>query len=286
MKKLFREYKSMLKPLPIEGIPDLFIFRPIAFIIVKIASRFPVTPNQISLAALVTGISSGVCFALGTPKSWLWGGILYGSTAVLDCSDGMLARYKKNGTPIGRIIDGTIDYINGLAIYLGLAIGLTKIGIMSPANAWLLVALAGLSMAVHSILVDHYRGQFFIHALGVRQSLQDEIALFTEELKQTQRMSLGWIFTKIYISYNRIQEKFSLYHTSHDPEKYYRINAIMLKLWQFIELSMHICVLIVSAVLFRPRVFLIYTIVIANLWIVVLFPIQIFVNKHTSIPKK
>ena len=45
---------------------------------------------------------------------------------VLDCSDGQLARIKKNGTSVGRLLDGIADYIAAIAIYAGIAIGYTN----------------------------------------------------------------------------------------------------------------------------------------------------------------
>ncbi len=284
MKKLFREYLSMLKPLPIEGIPDLFLFRPIAFVLVKALSRFPVTPNQVSIAAMVTGISSGICFSRGTRESFLWAGLLYAATAVIDCSDGMLARYKKNGSPVGRIVDGTIDYINGLAIFTGLGIGMSKMALMPQLYLWIVVVVAALSMTIHSILVDYYRGQFCAHALKIRHSINDEISIFSAELQRLQKKNslfLTRILIRIYLIYCRIQLKYSHKQIQYNSQKYYKANVLMLRLWLMIELSMHICMLCLSGILYRPELFLGYTIVFANIWIILIVPLQIRANKKS-----
>ncbi len=42
---------------------------------------------------------------------------------IIDCSDGQLARLKKNGTHTGRIIDGSADYITAAFVFIGLGIG-------------------------------------------------------------------------------------------------------------------------------------------------------------------
>lgn len=49
-----------------------------------------------------------------------------------------------------------------------------------------------------------------------------------------------------------------------------------------IELSVHIVVLVVSAFLYEPRIFFIYTIIIANFWLLLMAPVQYFVNKRVA----
>ena len=281
---MLREYRSMLKPLPIEGFPDLLLFRPIAFFLVKFLSRFPVSPNQVSLAALITGIGSSVCFSRGTKTGFFWAGLLYGATAVIDCSDGMLARYKKSGSPVGRIIDGSVDYINGLAIFTGLGVGMSKMALMPDSYLWIVILTAALSMAVHSVLIDYYRSQFFTHALNVRHSLSDEIAVFSTELErlhQTKKKLFIRLLIRIYLTYCRIQTTYSKKEVRYDAEKYYRANQGMLRLWQVIELSVHICILAISGILYKPEIFLGYTIILANIWILVILPFQIRANKRS-----
>lgn len=284
MKKWLREYRSMLKPLPIEGLPDLIVFRPLAFLLVKILARFPVTPNQVSVTAILTGIGSGVCLAQGSREGFLAGGLLYGATAVIDCSDGMLARYKGNGSLTGRIVDGIIDYTNGIAIFTGLGIGMSKMSTLPGEQLWAIILLAAMSMILHSILLDHYRSQFYVHALNVRRPIAEEIAQFSAELDRLKKehiQPVNRLLIRIYLLYCRLRGGVKLSSARYDAERYYRVNRITLKLWQLIELSAHICVLIVAALLYRPKIFLVYTIVIANLWVLIMLPIQAIANRKS-----
>jgi len=75
--KLYREYRLMLKPLPIESWPDLFFYRPLAFGLVKTILPLPITPNIISLPAIAVGLSGGYCLAQGTPQSVRIAGLLF-----------------------------------------------------------------------------------------------------------------------------------------------------------------------------------------------------------------
>ena len=286
MKKLFREYKSLLKPLPIESLPDLFLLRPIAFILVKLLYYSPVTPNQVSVSSMIFGISSGLCFSKGTPGSFALAGMFYGIALILDCADGMLARIKKNGTPTGRIVDGLTDYINGIAIFTGLGIGLSKMSVNLPAPIWLVIPLAAVSTVIQCILVDYYSGQFLIHARGDRKSISGEIAELTDELEKLRRQNCGYfqrLLIRFYLGYSAIQNKYSRKQRKYDPQQYYRMNKYLLRLWSMVGPSVNILILVISSFLFKPEIFLIYAIFIANGWIVLISIIQRVVNKKIEI---
>ncbi|MCK4640302.1 MAG: CDP-alcohol phosphatidyltransferase family protein [Candidatus Marinimicrobia bacterium] len=286
MKKLFREYKSSLKPLPIESIPDLFLFRPIAFILVKLLYYFPVTPNQVSVSAIIFGILGGVNFSKGTPGSFALAGMFYGIAHIMDCADGMLARIKKNGTPTGRIVDGLADYTIGIAIFTGLGIGLSKMSVNLPAPILLVILLAVVSTVIQCILVDYYSGQFLIHVLGDRKSISGEIAELTGELEKLRRQNccyLQRLLIKFYLGYSAIQNKYSRKQRKYDPKRYYQVNKYLLRLWSMVGPAVNILILVISSFLFKPEIFLIYVIFIANGWIVLISIIQRVVNKKIEI---
>ncbi|MCB0280245.1 MAG: CDP-alcohol phosphatidyltransferase family protein, partial [Calditrichaeota bacterium] len=137
--KILESYKNSLKNPQVEEILDLIIFRPLAFLLVLVLYRLPITPNQITFLAMLSGIIAGYFYSLGDTSSFVWGAIFYGLSNVLDCSDGMIARIKNNGTKVGRIIDGFVDYVVSIAVYVGLASGLIKSGIDLPFAPWTLV---------------------------------------------------------------------------------------------------------------------------------------------------
>ena len=277
LKKLFREYLSVIKPLPIEGIPDIVLFRPIAFALVKLLRYVPVTPNQISMSAILAGIGAGICLATGTPKGLIYGGSFCLCAVVLDCADGMLARLKNKCTPTGRIIDGIVDYVNGIAIFAGLAIGLTKMSGHYFLPAWILVIIAGISVIFHSILVDYYRQQFCFHALGIRQSSREEINKLAAELVQLRRGRRRYfkeLIISIYLYYCRFQRVYSRRERHFEAREYYRINVYLLRLWLMIEQSLRLLILAIACFIYRPEIFLFWAIVLANTWILIMLPVQ------------
>ena len=78
----------------------------------------------------------------------------------------MVARLKKNGTEFGRLIDGIVDYTVNIIVYFTLAAGMK--GQMGPGllQPWMLVILAGISKAVHSISYDHYLTEYLSYEKG------------------------------------------------------------------------------------------------------------------------
>lgn len=279
--RLYREYRSMLKPLEIESWPDLFFFRPIAFGLVKLIEPLPITPNQISLSAIAVGIGGGYSLALGTPASFKVAGILFLVNIILDCSDGMVARFKNNGTPFGRIVDGLVDYCNGGAIFIGLAVGLSHSGMKFGFPLGGLIALSLISWIGQSIAVDYARRAFQRNALGQRQSLaedQKKFRIYRNHLRTKQGHWPEKFLADIYLFYCNLQKPYETISRSYPAERYYRYNNYVLRGWLLIDPSTHMTIVILSAVLFNPNLFFWYTIVIANLILLIMYIVQYFTN--------
>jgi phosphatidylglycerophosphate synthase len=285
LRKLLSDYRALLKPLALEGAPDLFIFRPVAFLLVQILKRFPVTPNQVSFSAIGTGLLCGFFLALGTRRSFFVAGLIYLLTVVLDCADGMLARLKKSGTPLGRVVDGVIDYSNGVAVMIGLGIGTSRMGLDLPLGTWGCVALAGASMALHCVVVDYFRGQYAFHALGAQDSLSGDIRrqeAMLEALKKEGRGRFRRLVLDLSLAYHRAQARLAFGERRYDAREYARYNRWTLRGWFAIELTVHILVVVVAAFLYDPRIFFVYAIVIANAWLLVMAPVQYFINRKVA----
>ncbi len=291
--RLLTQYKSTIKGMYVEELMDLVLYRPVSFVLVKLCYPFPITPNQLSLMAMAVGIGAGVCFALGNPESFLTGGLLFGLANIIDCSDGMLARLKRNGTITGRIVDGVLDYVVSISLYLGMAFGLTharEIGMIElPFNPWLMCVIAGASNILSSGITDHFRNRYLIYVSDKPVTPRQELQNFRRELdrlKGRKGHALDKFMIKSYIRYTQFQlgrdrKPFIRY----DPQEYKRYNRWLLLLWNFIGPTTHISVLLVSAVLYEPMIFFVYGILFANTWILILYPIQWWMNrKLTPLP--
>ncbi len=284
-KQIFRDYKKSIKHAVFDETLTLYILRPIAFVFVKLLYPTSITPNQVSLMNIIVGIISGYFFSRGTVTSFIIGGSLYFLCMVLDCVDGMIARLKNSGTAIGRIIDGFADYIVAISAYVGMGIGFEK-GLISldflPINHWWIMAIAAVSHILHCMLVDYYRAEFMAHGLDKSTSTWEEKEKFTAELNKIKHLKgklLEKVLIALYLGYSHLQ----LFHLDekeeYDRKTYYHSNKLLIRLWFWIGPTASAFIIIISAILFRPIVFFIYTIGLANIYMIVLWIIQVKTNK-------
>jgi len=285
-RRVLKEYRKSLKHMVFDETLTLYILRPIAFIFVKMLYPTNVTPNQVSLMSIIVGMLSGYFFSRGDVTSYFVAGILYFFCLVLDCVDGMIARLKKNGTPVGRIIDGFADYIVGISVYIGLGIGFTK-GIVNidfwPYSPMILLVIAAASHIFHAMIVDFYRVEFMSHGLGKVTSVWEEKRIFTEEMDRIRHMPGKWldkILITVYLGYSHLQI-FRLDKQEHYNRKaYFKSNKLMILLWFWIGPTAHVFVLILAAILFRPIVYFAFTIGLANIYLLVLWIIQVKIKQR------
>ncbi|MCK4296256.1 MAG: CDP-alcohol phosphatidyltransferase family protein [Candidatus Marinimicrobia bacterium] len=248
----------------------------------KLIYRFPVTPNQVSFLSMLTGIISGIFYTKGNVASFVYAGLLYGFAHVLDCCDGMVARFKKSGTHTGRIIDGLADYVNSTAVFIGLGIGLSKSGLEFPVSPWLLVIFSAMFTALHCIIVDYYRNEFLAHAFGKVNSVQEDMELFSMELKKLKQVKGKYfekLLIKLYLLYSDIQVFKGSEKRKYDQEKYYRSNKMLLYSWLLIGPTAHISVLVISTILYKPVIFFYYVLIAANILMLLIWVIQVQINK-------
>ena len=285
--KLLDDYFSSLKCIYVEELVDLFLHRPLSFVLVKLFYPLPITPNQISFMALLVGIGGGISFALGTPGGFFWGAVLYGLSSVIDCADGMIARLKKNGTLNGRLVDGLVDYLVTISVFFSLIIGLSKATASGwlhlPLNPLLLVSLSGASFIAHAAITDKYRNRYEAHALGKLIIPQLEIEKFSRE-RERLRGQKWHFFEKAliasYLRYSALQVgKRTRPIARHHPGDFQRYNKYPVMLWNLAGSSTHITMVVVAMLLKRPMIFFFYCIVLANLWIAFMFGLQAVVDR-------
>lgn len=291
-KQIFRDYKKSIKHAVFDETLTLYILRPIAFVFVKLFYPTSITPNQVSLMTIIVGIISGYLFSRGTVTCFVIAGSLYFFCMVLDCVDGMIARLKNSGTAVGRIIDGVADYLVGISVYVGMGIGFDK-GLINldflPVNHWWIMGIAAVSHIFHAVIVDYYRAEFMAHGLGKSTSTWEEKKKFTAELKKIKHLRgklLDKILIAVYLGYSHLQ----IFHLDekeeYDRKTYYQSNKLLVLLWFWIGPTAGAFIIIISAILFRPIIFFAYTIGAANIYMIVLWIIQVKTNKKILINNK
>jgi phosphatidylglycerophosphate synthase len=276
------QFKATLKGVEMESVLDLFFFRPFAFIFMKMFYHTPLTPNHVSYLSMLTGLASGYYFAKGTKHGFVIGGTLILLSQILDCSDGMLARFKKNGTKTGRIIDGLTDYVTSIAAFIGIGIGLSKFGFNEVGSVnispWTYVVITGISFVLHAIYVDKYRNQYETYGFGKSLDPATQITEFQKELeylKSTKGSKFDIIIISIYLFYTNLQgtkektEKLSI-----NPNDYKSANRYTIKIWNLIGPSEHIFFMGLAFILLTPSLFFYYTVIFANIFLIIAYILQ------------
>jgi len=288
----YTEYKKSLKMSEIEEFFDLFFYRPLAFLLVKIVYRTNVTPNQLSIIAIFIGLASGCVYATGLLDACIYGAILFMLYNVFDCSDGMLARLKKNGTHAGRIIDGIADYIATAAVFIGLGIGYPDHTYSHPLW-WLLLFLAALSNVIQSVMVDYYRNRFLDYVLQRKSTFEEDMDSFRAEyytIKDQKNKRLDrWILRR-YFDYSAFQEKLTskkkgekLFKAT--PEEYYKKNKSIAKVWVNIGPTAQITAIMIFSIINRFDIYFWLIIGVFNAIAAIAWIVQRNIDK-TFIPTK
>jgi hypothetical protein len=299
---LLQQYKQSLKVIEAEEVFDLVIYRPLAFLFVKATYGINLTPNMVSCIAMACGVFAGVLFGFGAHHYLVIGAVFYFLCNMLDCSDGMIARLKHNGTKVGRIVDGFLDYVVSTAVFTGLGVGLTHlyssypnilwgnfIGLNNYVYIWLLALLAGLSSANQAFLFDYYRNLFLEFAYGKVSSLEEEIKEFEDEkIRLNADKGHSHVVNKfliaVYLRYCNLQLKIQT-SKRENPDwakpvsaDYYSKNKHLLGFWSFIGSTTHITLCIICVLFNHMELFLWLCILPLNFLLLLLYFIQTRVN--------
>lgn len=92
------------------------VMRPIAGVLVRLLYRTPVTPNQVTIAAAVSGFVAAALYAAGGPGRTAAAGLMLSVKDLLDSADGQLARAKGLFSRAGRFLDSIGDILVNFAV--------------------------------------------------------------------------------------------------------------------------------------------------------------------------
>jgi phosphatidylglycerophosphate synthase len=114
-----------------------------------------ITPNQITLASFVVGIVSAALL-IGLPGYWglIVAVTVYQVSYVLDCADGMLARWRGIASPAGHLLDFLMDELKAFAILAAVAV---RLHLQQPGQPFLLVGLGGLVALASGIALTSFQ---------------------------------------------------------------------------------------------------------------------------------
>jgi phosphatidylglycerophosphate synthase len=140
-------------------VPDLFwnrfVCRPVGAVLVDAVKDTRVTPNQITLASFAVGMLSALLLVALPGRLGLIAAVLvYQASYVLDCADGMLARWRGIASSAGHLLDFLMDELKAFAIVAAAAV---RLHLEHPEQPFLLVGLGGLVALASGIALTSFQ---------------------------------------------------------------------------------------------------------------------------------
>ena len=198
--------EATYKAREVEGVLDLYFYRPIGFRLAEFFAHLKMTPAAVTLLAGICGIIAGHLYYYRDLRINIAGMVLHVCSNVLDNADGQLARLTRRESRKGRIIDSIADHLVFVSIYLHLVLrGLAEGS--SPA-IWFLAIAAGISHALQGAAADYYRSTYlYFVANGTRAEIDSSSGLRSEYRGWTWRQR-PWdkLLLALYLNFTRQQE--------------------------------------------------------------------------------
>lgn len=135
-----------------DGWVDRHFNRPVGRLLSRRLVRTRISPNQVSVTAILTGLVAAVLFGLGGWGMGLAGALVLQLSAVLDCVDGDLARALCKQSALGKWLDIVGDQVVHIGVFLGIGVGLWRSGSTAPVVVLGIVAAAGVVVSFLVVL--------------------------------------------------------------------------------------------------------------------------------------
>jgi len=148
---------NMAKTYELKPPETLFpLTRHLSYRLTPLLLRYPITPNQVTLASLVIGVLGGACFGFGL---WGWnaiGALLLVLAFTLDNCDGEIARAKQLFSPFGAKLDDFSDSLIDAVFFGMLGLGTATV---SGERIWLWLGLATVFGTAIDYSICLYKGR-------------------------------------------------------------------------------------------------------------------------------
>ncbi|MBN1894017.1 CDP-alcohol phosphatidyltransferase family protein [bacterium] len=293
--KFTRLFRNTLKPIETEELPDLFLYRPLAFLMVLALRPLPVSPNAVTCTSMVMGICAGIHFARCSP---VLGGLFALAANVLDCADGQLARLKGVSSKLGKALDGLADVITNISMLAGTAWGMIRSS-HDPACTviWALSAL--ISLGLHILLFDHFKNELIFYSIPSYPDRLESLADLGRErralgstLKERIKKVLLSLHLAFYIlehgviglsqpaGYKGYLEWYKGKGGAPDAAKewmkahYRQGNRRLVRAWSLIGPTAHFTVFVVAGLTGRPDLTFRFMVLPMNIWMLLMIAAQ------------
>ncbi|MBI5215998.1 MAG: CDP-alcohol phosphatidyltransferase family protein [Ignavibacteriae bacterium] len=177
---------------------NIYLLRPLAAMFVWLIYPTAITPNQVTLLAIVVGFASAYTYTFNTPTAIANAGLLVVAKDIIDDADGQLARAKQMYSRRGRFLDSIGDFVVDVAIFSAItfvvyrsepSLGTILLGLLSLAGITLRVSYHVFYQVSFLHLEERYKLNRITEEITEEDRRGDQIAF---RLQQLFVLIYGW----------------------------------------------------------------------------------------------
>ncbi|MBI1806142.1 MAG: CDP-alcohol phosphatidyltransferase family protein [Ignavibacteria bacterium] len=170
---------------------NIYLLRPVASVIVWLLYPTSVTPNQVTVIAILIGFAAAWTYTVGTPHAIAIAGFLVMMKDVFDDADGQLARAKQLYSRRGRFLDSIGDFVVDVAVFTAItsvvyqqcpSVPMIVSGILSLLGITLRVSYHVFYQASFLHLEDRYKLNRIVEEITEEDRKGDPVALRLQQL--------------------------------------------------------------------------------------------------------
>ncbi len=284
-----------------EELADLYIYRPLGFLLAKLLDKTGITPNSVTIIGLLWGIIAGILLSFGTPLFFLYGAIAFQIANIFDCADGQLARMKSMYSLFGRILDGFVDYVSSIAVFLGAYVGLLRYSYLYRENyhlVFFVILIAAIGRILSAVTYDKLKSKY-INMLEGKEEIKDTVPSVLEKIRG-EKKGLKRVFFYFYLYYVKVQLFFTNNFSfkkkwedsltdeelMHYRKLYVKKNTNLLKVWSFVGPSANVFYFLIFALQNRVFEYFVFAATVLNILFVILVFIQGLKNRNLNLEMK
>jgi hypothetical protein len=280
--------EATYKAREVEGVLDLYFYRPIGFRLAEFFAHLKMTPAAVTLLAGVCGVIAGHLYYYRDLRINMVGMVLHVCSNALDNADGQLARLTRRESRKGRIIDSIADHLVFVSIYLHLVLRCVAEG-FSPA-IWFVALAAGISHALQGAAADYYRSTYLYFVANGARSGIDSCSELRSDYRRWSWRQRPWdkFLLALYLNFTRQQEMLAprlkklrdtaseLFHGQIPGwlEQRYRDSAGQFKWWSLLMTNSRMLVLFALLFVGQPVYYFWFELIPLNLLLVYLLTRQ------------
>jgi phosphatidylglycerophosphate synthase len=251
---------------------NVYVQRPIAGLIARLAYSSPLTPNQFTIVAVLFGMAGAILLSLTEPR-FIAAALCFYVKDLFDSVDGQLARAKQLYSRRGRFLDSIGDFVVNLSLFGGIFVLLVRQG--STSLLAFPVCLVGFLGIILRVSYHVFYQSSFLHTYKEYQTNRISEEFKPEDYGQDAfTVRLQTIFLSLYGWQDRLMNRIDVWSRRGIDEasetvltKWYR-DTSALQLSGFLGLGTEFVLLTVCLLLHNIELYLFISIGVLNcLWV-------------------